>query len=112
MRSDFFAAGIKSQSKRYEACSDDVEHRNTIDANFQVCTQNQIEAQRSGFDLERRSKGAGGWCFFMHEHKKAPEQSGLCSDVEYRNTIDATAFAHSQASCRLYFYSIGDRSSL
>lgn len=32
--------------------------------------------------------------------------------LEHRNTIDATAFAHSQASCRLYFYSIGDRSSL
>ena len=25
---------------------------------------------------------------FVHEHKKAPEQSGLCSDVEHRNTID------------------------
>jgi len=23
--------------------------------------RSQIEAQRSGFDLERRSKGAGGW---------------------------------------------------
>ena len=34
--------------------------------------------------------------------KKASEQSGLCSDVEHRNTIDATAFAHSQASSMLF----------
>ena len=27
---------------------------------FCSCFANQIEAQRSGFDLERRSKGAGG----------------------------------------------------
>ena len=29
--------------------------------------------------------------FFCHGHKKTSEQSGLCSDVEYRNTIDANA---------------------
>ena len=46
---------------------------------------------------------------------KARPHSGIrCGGLllEHRNTIDATAFAHSQASCRLYFYSIGDRSSL
>lgn len=37
-----------------------LEHCNRIDASSQFCTQNQIEAQRSGFDLERRSKRAGG----------------------------------------------------
>ena len=48
---------------------------------LQVSAQNQIEAQRSGFDLERRSKEAGGWRLFCHRHKKTSEQSGLCSDV-------------------------------
>lgn len=27
----------------------------------------QIEAQRSGFNLERRSKGAGGWRSFLQK---------------------------------------------
>ena len=29
---------------------------------------------------------------FVHEHKKAPEQSGLYSDVEHRNTIDTVSY--------------------
>ena len=32
---------------------------------------------------------------FLREHKKAPEQSGLCSGVEHHNTIDATDFRES-----------------
>ncbi|MCC2258907.1 hypothetical protein AAAT94_10510, partial [Intestinimonas aquisgranensis] len=51
------SGGVFTRRKRYVAC-DELEHRNSIDASsFQVCTQNQIEAQRSGFDLERRSSG-------------------------------------------------------
>ena len=48
---------------------------------------------------------------FLFAKRKA-EQSGLCSDVEHRNTIDATAFTHSQASSILFFYSMGDGSPL
>ena len=43
---------------------------------------------------------------------KRLNQQTHTADVEHRNTIDATAFARSQASSLLFFYSIGDRSSL
>ena len=61
----------KYRSKRHVACSN-VGNPNSIDASFQVCTQNQIEAQRSGW----------------HFCKKMPEQSGLCSDVVETKRIE------------------------
>mgnify|MGYP001146618154 CR=1 FL=1 len=45
-----------------------------ISTSFQVHAQNQIEAQRSGSDLEKRSKGAEQMAVFI---KKSPEQSGI-----------------------------------
>ena len=38
---------------------------------YQVCTQNQLEAQRSGFELERRSKGE------KRSFKAAPKGTAL-----------------------------------
>ena len=59
------------------------------------------------------SREESGQLYFVRRHKKYRSKRHVaCSDVEHRNTIDATAFAHSQASCRLYFYFIEDRSSL
>lgn len=60
----------KYRSKRHVACSD-VGNPNSIDASFQVCTQNQTGAQRKRVRFGKE------------------EQSRLCSDVEHRNTIDA-----------------------
>lgn len=44
---------------------------------------------------------AGG--FLCRKKKKTWSQSILCDHVEHRNTIDATAFVHSQASGILFF---------
>ena len=50
-------------------------------------TETKSKPSASGCDLERRSKGAGGWRFFVHEHKKAWSQSGLCDHVELVNVF-------------------------
>ena len=46
----------KIQEKRYKACSNQSSY-SWMEAPIQGFHRNQIEAQRSGFDLERRSSG-------------------------------------------------------
>ena len=48
-------AGFRGSCEGRDVRSD-VEHLNTTDAGFHIYIQSQIEAQRSGFDLERRSR--------------------------------------------------------
>lgn len=58
------------------------------------------------------SREESGQLYFVRRHKKYRSKRHVaCSDVEHRNTIDATAFARSQASSIL-FYSLGDSSPL
>ena len=53
----FLCGAEKTRRKRYNAC-DGLEKVNTFEAlTFRLAAKNQIEAQRSGFDLERRSNG-------------------------------------------------------
>ena len=59
----------------------------------QACAQDQITTQRSGCDLERRSKGASGWRLFCRRHKKTSEQSGLCSDMVRLKGLEPTRIA-------------------
>ena len=68
----------------------------------------QIEAQRSGFNLERRSKGAGGWRSFLQ--KRTPEQSVLCSDVVRVTRFELAAASGAYAAlaaCGHYYIARG-----
>ena len=51
--------------------------------------ENQLRAQRKRVAVGEEEQGSGRMTSFCHRHKKTSEQSGLCSDVEHRNSIDA-----------------------
>ena len=61
-------------------------------ANFEDKTKNQIEAQRSGFDLERRSKGAQTKNPATLKELPDFERSGLCSDVVESGGLEPSTF--------------------
>ena len=62
-------------------------------------TEDQIEAQRSGFDLERRSSGMRALCFLQ---KKQSKRYTACSDVVEVAGLEPTASAsRTQRSTKL-----------
>ena len=62
-------------------------------------TEDQIEAQRSGFDLERRSSGMSALCFLQ---KKRSKRYKACSDVVEVAGLEPTASAsRTQRSTKL-----------
>ena len=82
----------KRQSKRYKACSD-VECRNSIDAAASRFAPKPNRNPALAVVIWRGgARERADDVFFCQGHKKTSEQSGLCSDVEHRNTIDAISF--------------------
>ena len=63
-----------------------------VSANFEDTAKNQIEAQRSGFDLERRSKGAQTKNPAALKELPDFERSGLRSDVVESGGLEPSTF--------------------
>ena len=82
----------RKKESPYSLRNTDLKYRNSIDANAsRFLPKTKSKPSAAGSIWKGGARERANDVFFCHRHKKTSEQSGLCSDVEHPNTIDANA---------------------